>query len=289
MYNKAAAISMARPATILEPEMAEVVRITPETEGVITIWSRFADSAVQEAYTAAPGQFNMLYVPGCGEAAISICSLPQPHDGLLGHTVRIVGRVTGALARLSPGDTFGIRGPFGRGWPLAGAQGRDLILVGGGTGLPSLRPMIYQIMHNRHLYRNVTVLYGARLPGYLLYASEYDAWRDAGINVVLTVDRADDSWKGRIGVIPMAFYDLRPNPAQTIVMICGPELMIRYAVYEALARRVPADQIFVSLERNMRCGQAACGHCQLGPYFVCRDGPVFAYEAVQRFLQVEDY
>lgn len=289
MLNVAFAANAAQAALLLQPEMAELVRVVPEAEGVITLWSHFTDPALQEDYTFAPGQFNMLYIPGCGEAAISICSEPRSQDGLLGHTVRIVGNVTRGLAQLRPGDTFGIRGPFGHGWPLAAAEGKDIILVGGGTGLPSLRPVIRDVIHRRNRYGKVTVLYGARSPGGLLYSSEYAAWNEAGIHVELTVDRADNAWTGRVGVIPMAFYYLQLQPARTIVMTCGPELMIRFVIYEALARHVLPDQIFVSLERNMRCGHGSCGHCQLGPYFVCKDGPVFSYATVRRFLEIEEY
>lgn len=289
MLNPAFAPSTAQERTLLQPEMVEIVSVVRETENVLTIWSRFTDPLLQELYAFRPGQFNMLYVPGYGEAAISICSEPRSQDGLLGHTVRIVGNVTRALAALRVGETFGIRGPFGHGWPLAAAEGKDVVLVGGGTGLPSLRPVIYHIIRHRDQYANVTVLYGARSPDQLLYSSEYAAWRDAGIHTELTVDRADKTWKGRVGVIPMAFYYLRLQPERTFVMTCGPELMIRFVVYEGLARRVPPDQIFVSLERNMKCGQGSCGHCQLGPYFVCKDGPVFSYATVRRFLEIEEY
>ncbi len=280
----------AQPAPLLlEPDFAAIVRVTAETEGVITIWSRFIEPVVQEKYTFEPGQFNMLYVPGYGEAAISICSEPRQCDGLLGHTVRIVGNVTRGLARLSPGDVIGIRGPFGRGWPLSAPEGKDLVLVGGGTGLPSLRPVIHHVICHRSRYQNVTVLYGARTPSSLLYAAEHSGWSEAGIQVELTVDRGDAPWAGRVGVIPMAFYYLRVEPTRTFVMTCGPEIMMRFVIYEALARRIPPDQIFISLERNMRCGQGACGHCQLGPYFVCEDGPVFSYPTVSRFLEIEGY
>lgn len=207
----------------------------------------------------------------------------------MGHTVRIVGNVTRALAQLRTGETLGIRGPFGHGWPMAAAEGKDIVMVGGGTGLPSVRPVIHEVIRRRDRYGMVTVLYGARNPDGLLYSEEYDAWRAAGIAVELTVDRANDMWTGRIGVIPMAFYYLRLQPARTIVMTCGPEVMIRFVIYEALARRIQPDQVFVSLERNMKCGQGSCGHCQLGPYFVCKDGPVFSYETVRRFLEIEEY
>jgi NAD(P)H-flavin reductase len=243
---------------------------------------------LQDAYSFQPGQFNMLYVPGVGEAAISISSDPADRSQI-GHTVRLVGNVTRAIGGLQPGDLLGIRGPFGNCWPLQKIEGKDVFIACGGVGLPPLRPVLYHIARHRQQYGKVTVLYGARTPSELMYQHEYADWQKANIQIEITVDRADERWGGRVGVVPMWFYQLRIDPKTTAVLTCGPELMIRFVIFEALARRVPPNQVFVSLERNMKCGQGACGHCQIGPYFVCRDGPVFAFDELQAFFNVEEF
>jgi NAD(P)H-flavin reductase len=273
---------------LLMPSWAEVVKIQPEVEGIGTIWLKFQDPALQNAYRFQPGQFNMLYVPGYGEAAISICSDSEKRE-TIGHTVRFVGNVTRAINRLKIGDVVGVRGPFGTHWPVENLEGRDLVIACGGIGVPPLRPAIYHILHNRAKYGKVILLYGARTPADLLYTSELDEWRKSDIDVQITVDRADANWQGQVGVVSMLFYRIRLDQTRTAVLTCGPEIMIRFVVFEALARRVPTNQIFVSMERNMKCGQGSCGHCQIGPFFVCKDGPVFPYSAVEPYFSVEDF
>ena len=273
---------------LLEPQWAEITAITKEVDEVSTYWLRFTDPALQSAYTFEPGQFNMVYVPGYGEAAISISSDPNDKTRI-GHTVRFVGNVTRAISRLKTGDVIGLRGPFGASWPVKQLEGKDVFIACGGIGLPPLRPALYQIMQDRAKYGKVTLLYGARTPGDLMYTDEYDAWRKADIDVEVTVDRGDSNWTGRVGVVPMWFYHFRIDPHKTIVLTCGPEIMIRFVIFEALARRVPNESIYVSLERNMKCGQGSCGHCQLGPYFICKDGPVFRFDALQPYFNVEEF
>lgn len=272
----------------LEPEWAEVISVEQELADVSTLSLRFVNPGVQSSYRFRPGQFNMLYLPGYGEAAISISSDPDDH-AQIGHTVRFVGNVTRALSRLRPGDQVGIRGPFGSAWPIENLKGRDLFIACGGIGLPPLRPAIYQILRNRAAYGKVTLLYGARTPAELMYTQEYDHWRKAGIEVETTVDRAESNWTGRVGVVPMWFYQFRIDPRNSAVLTCGPEIMIRFVIFEALARRVAPENILVSLERNMKCGQGSCGHCQIGPYFICKDGPVFPFNRLQPFLNVEEF
>jgi NAD(P)H-flavin reductase len=284
---------MAQPAALkkdqlLMPYWAEVTRIQPEVEGIGTFWLRFKDPIIHKAYSFRPGQFNMVYVPGIGEAAISVSSDPKNRDSF-GHTIRFVGNVTRAVSRLKIGDVVGIRGPFGTCWPMEELEGLDIIIAAGGIGLPPLRSAIYQILQNRAKYGKVYLLYGARTPGDLLYTTEFDEWRKAGIDVQITVDRADDTWQGQVGVVPTLFYRFRIDPARSAVLTCGPEVMIRFVVFEALARRLPSNRIHVSLERNMKCGQGFCGHCQLGPFFICKDGPVFPYTALEPYFSVEDF
>ena len=277
-----------QPDFLLAPAWAEITRIQPEVEGIATFWLRFTDPLLRERYTFQPGQFNMLYVPGYGEAAISISSDPHDPSGL-GHTIRFVGTVTRAISRLKEGDLIGVRGPFGTAWPVAELEGMDVIVFTGGVGLPALRPVLYHIIRNREKYGRVYCIYGARTPRDLIFTAEFDAWRQADIQVQVTVDRADDDWRGQVGVVPMLFYRLRIDHKKSAVLTCGPEIMMRFVVFESLARRVPAQRIFVSLERNMKCGQGFCGHCQFGPTFICKDGPVFRFDALEPYFNVEEF
>jgi NAD(P)H-flavin reductase len=277
-----------RTESLLEPCWARISAITREAPGVSTFWLKFADPDARASFVFQPGQFNMVYVPGFGEAAISISSDPAD-PASIGHTIRFVGTVTRAIARLKVGDVISLRGPFGSSWPLREMEGHDIVIAAGGIGLPPLRPVIYHILRNRPRFGEVHLLYGARTPADLLYTSEYDKWEAGGVQVHTTVDRADESWQGQIGVVPMLFYRLRLDAPKTVVLACGPEIMIRFVVFEGLARRLPPENIFLSLERNMKCGQGSCGHCQLGPYFICKDGPVFRFNALQPFFNVEEF
>jgi NAD(P)H-flavin reductase len=274
---------------LLLPAWAEVVKITPEAEGVSTFALRLIDPEVQKRFHWQPGQFNMLYVPGYGEAAISMSSDVESSGGLVIHTIRHAGSVTRATSRLKIGDVVGLRGPFGSAWPLKEMQGMDVVIACGGIGLPPLRGALYSIIREREKYGKITLLYGARTPKDLLYPNEYDDWIKAGIEVQSTVDRGDESWSGRVGVVPMLFYHVRVDPHKSIVIACGPEIMMRFVIYESLARRIPADHIFLSLERNMKCGQGFCGHCQMGPYFICKDGPIFPFNLLGPYINVEEY
>jgi NAD(P)H-flavin reductase len=278
---------VAAPAGPWAPQPAVIRDVRPETPGVTTYCLEFTDRHAAAAYRFRPGQFNMLYLPGIGEAAISVSSDPA-ELGTLRHTVRAAGNVTRALARAKPGDRLGLRGPFGTGWPLAGGCGQDIILAAGGIGLAPLRPAIYHLIRHRADYGRVILLSGARTPQDLLYASEYDAWRAGGVEVETTVDIGDGDWQGNIGVMPVLFYRLRLDPRRTHVWTCGPEVMIRFVIFEALARRIAPAHIHLSMERNMSCAVGLCGRCQFGPVFVCKDGPVFTYERLQPYLHVED-
>jgi NAD(P)H-flavin reductase len=275
------------PDEFLAPRWAEVHEIVEEIPGTSTFWLRFQEKELQRGYRFLPGQFNMLYLPNYGEAAISISSNPH-QPGRLGHTIRFVGNVTRAVSRVRRGSPVGVRGPFGAHWPMSQARGKDVVLASGGIGLAPLRSVIYDIKQHRSEFERVVLLHGARTPADILFQGEFDKWRDADIEVLETVDRADEAWQGPVGVVPMLFYRLRLNPEKTVVFSCGPEIMMRFVVYEALARRIPKESIYLSLERNMKCGGGLCGHCQFGPYFVCRDGPVFSFQQLEPYFQVED-
>ncbi len=265
------------------PHPAIVQSITPETPGVVTFELEFQDRAQQLEYHVEPGQFNMIYMPSVGEVPISVSRIPGEGPGI-GHTIRFVGRVTHALAKLQSGAVVGMRGPYGHGWPIQTALGRNVLLVAGGLGLAPLRPAVKALLAHREQYGRLSLLYGARQPADLLYASEYFDWSRQGMEVFVTVDRADETWHGRVGVVPTLFKHIQLEPARTVVLTCGPEVLMRFAVDEALARGVPDCDIYYSLERNMQCAIGLCGHCQLGPAFLCKDGPVFSHRQLAPFF-----
>lgn len=267
---------------------ARVIDIKEEAYAISTYTLVFDDQPKRERYHFRPGQFNMLYLPAIGEAPISISSDPDASQHL-GHTIRFAGNVTRAISRLHVGDVVGLRGPYGSAWPMERLKGHDLCIITGGIGLAPLRPVLYHVIHHRADFGRVYLLYGARTPDDMLYTGEFEAWENHDIQLRLTVDRADERWRGTVGVVPMLFYHLRLDPKKTAVLACGPEIMIRFAIYEALARRIPKESIYVSMERNMKCGVGFCGHCQLGPAYVCREGPVFSYAAIEPFFGVEDF
>jgi NAD(P)H-flavin reductase len=269
------------------PQTVRIQDIKQEVPDTATYKLVFDDPHAAESYSFAPGQFNMLYLPGFGEAAISISSDPERRESLW-HTVRLAGNVTQALDRKQPGDQIALRGPFGSAWPIDQCRGRDVVIAGGGIGLAPLRPLLYHIINHRQDFRRVILLYGARAPQDLLYTDEFDSWRNADLEIEVTVDRGETDWQGHIGVVPALFYRLRLDAAQTRVLTCGPEIMMRFVVFEALARRIRPRDIYISMERNMQCAVGFCGHCQLGPAFVCKDGPVFSYDQIEPFLRLDD-
>lgn len=231
-----------------------------------------------------PGQFTMLYVFGVGEVPISISGDPARSDVLV-HTVRAVGTVTRAMAALKLGSTVGVRGPFGSAWPVEQARGKDVVIAAGGIGLPPLRPAIYHLLTHRREYGRVALLYGARTPRDLLYTRELEEWRGRfDLDVQITVDAAQEDWRGNVGVVTTLFPKVEFDPDKTVAMMVGPEIMMRFTALELLKRGVTEDALFISMERNMRCGLGYCGHCQYGPTFVCKDGPVFPYSRLAWLL-----
>jgi NAD(P)H-flavin reductase len=268
------------------PYTATVRDIRPEAYGISTFSLEYDDASVPLGF--APGQFNMICLPGFGEVAISICSDPNSPK-IMEHTIRYAGSVTRAIGRLRVGDSVGMRGPYGSPWPMQLAEGKDLMIVSGGIGLAPLRPVILQALHRRCSFGRVLVLYGGRTPQDLLYTDEFEKWQNGGIEMYVSVDRADETWKGQVGVIPMAFYRTRLDHRNTLVFSCGPEIMMRFVIYEAMARRIPKEAIYVSMERNMKCAIGFCGHCQLGPVFICKNGPIFRFSQVESFFGREEF
>ncbi|MFH1303282.1 MAG: FAD/NAD(P)-binding protein [Planctomycetota bacterium] len=269
------------------PQTAVIREITPEVNDVATYQLALTDPAVAKAYRFQPGQFNMLYVPGAGESAISMSGDPESPE-ILAHTIRIAGNATRSIAAMKVGDTLGLRGPFGTSWPLEMCTGRDVILVAGGIGLPPLRPLIYRLLAERQQYGQLHLLYGARSPEMRLYTEEFPLWAEGGLDVRETVDRSSPGWHGNVGVVPSLLERLEAfDPAKSILLICGPDLMMRFTARAAMQRGMTAEQIWVSTERNMQCAVGLCGHCQLGPEFICKDGPVFRYDQILPYLKVE--
>jgi NAD(P)H-flavin reductase len=266
------------------PKVARIRARRDEAPGVFTL----AVEMPGKEGTFRPGQFNMLYVFGVGEAAISVSGDPAEIEAFV-HTIRAVGAVTDALARLRAGDALGLRGPFGSCWPLAEARGQDVVMVAGGIGLPPLRPVIYHLLRHRGDFGRIMLLYGARTPADVLYVDEIERWRKRDdMQVLVTVDHGAPSWRGPVGVVTELFPRCVFEPRQTIGLMCGPEVMMRFTIREFLKRRVTEDRLFLSLERNMQCAVGFCGHCQFGPGFVCMDGPVFRYDRIKLFFNVRE-
>jgi NAD(P)H-flavin reductase len=233
----------------------------------------------------APGQFSMLWVFGVGELPISISGDPAK-DNRLVYTVRSVGQATHALVSRCVGDSVGVRGPLGTGWPADGARGKDVIIVAGGIGLAPLRPLIYQVLSNRKDYGRLVILYGARSPRELLYRKELASWaRNRETQVLVTVDYGGLGWRGHVGVVTTLFKYARLQPAHSVAMVCGPEIMMRFVTRELETHGLGRDDIYLSMERNMKCAVGFCGHCQYGPYFICKDGPVFRYQQIRPLLE----
>ncbi len=272
----------------MAPRPFRVRRITREIHDTVTLDIEPAAGAA--AFSFAAGQFNMLYLFGLGEVPISISSDPA-ESLVLAHTVRAVGPVTNALCRLRRGQVLGVRGPFGSGWPLVEAAGGDVVIVAGGIGLAPLRPVLYQLLAHRNQYGRIALLYGARTPADLLYERDLARWRGRfDVQIEATVDAAEAgaAWRGHVGVVTTLIPRAEFDPAETTALICGPEVMMRFTIADLQKRGLPADRIYLSMERNMKCAIGLCGHCQFGPTFVCKDGPVFPYDRIAPLLKVRE-
>ena len=280
------AIPHARGESPWVPVPFTVGQRTAETADTVTL--ELAPPVERRSDRFRPGQFNMLYVFGVGEAAISVSGDPA-HPETLVHTVRSAGKVTAALAQVATGTTVGVRGPYGTGWPLEVAEGKDVVLVAGGLGLPPLRPVLYEILRHRERFGRVEVIYGARTPKDLVYYDQIQEWRArTDLRFQTTVDAAGRDWYGDVGLVTARVPDVRVDPARTVAFLCGPEIMMKFTAQALETKGVTDDSIYVSLERNMKCAIGICGHCQFGPEFVCRDGPVFRYRDVRRFLSTRE-
>jgi NAD(P)H-flavin reductase len=267
------------------PQPWVVRRISKETPDTFTLELQPSSGGASSAARAfQPGQFSMLWVFGVGELPISISGDPAD-AGSLTYTVRSVGPATNALTSRQPGQALGVRGPFGTGWPVDAARGRDILVIAGGIGLAPLRPVIYHVLRHRGQYERLVVLYGARSPRDVLYRKEVSSWaRQKDTQVLSTVDYSGVSWRGRVGVVTSLFKFLRLQPSRTTAMVCGPEVMMRFVMRELQARGLAPADLYLSMERNMKCAVGFCGHCQWGPHFICKDGPVFSYSQIAPLL-----
>ncbi len=279
--SETAALLHARP---MVPQIAHVRRRRHDAPDA---WTLELDMANGERFLYAPGQFNMLTAFGVGEAAISVSG--DPAEGPLIHTIRAVGPVSKALSQLGVGDPIGVRGPFGVGWPMAQAEGKDVVVVAGGLGLAPLRPALYRLLRERARYGRVTLLFGARRPEDILFRQEVERWRGRlDIDVEVTVDHATDEWRGHVGVVTNLISRLDTDPSKTVAMVCGPEVMMRFVAMALIDKGLGEETIHLSMERNMKCAIGHCGHCQLGATFICRDGPVFTYARLKPLLAVKE-
>jgi NAD(P)H-flavin reductase len=267
------------------PALYRVETVEPELADVVTL-TLAPVSGTRPSFM--PGQFNMLYAFGVGEAAISLSGSPA-EAGRFVHTVRDVGAVSGAITKLEPGATIGVRGPFGAGWPVKEAEGSDVLIIAGGLGLAPVRPAIYEIFANRERYGRVSILFGSRNPSDMLYRRELEEWRQRlDVDIDVTVDHADPDWRGNVGVVPNLVKRAAFDPAETVAFICGPEIMMRFTVAALDEMGVTADRIHLSMERNMKCAIGLCGHCQFGPTFVCKDGPVMRFDRIADIFTVRE-
>jgi NAD(P)H-flavin reductase len=264
------------------PRPFRVRRVCQETHDTFTLELDAVEGT--KSYSFAAGQFNMLYVFGVGEVPISISGNPTSPKGLT-HTTREVGVVTKAMRGLKKGDVLGIRGPYGSNWPVEEAAGNDVVIVAGGIGLAPLRPALYHFLSQREKFGKIVLLYGTRSPNDILYQKEIKQWRSQfDLEVYVTVDRAIGNWRGNVGVVTTLIPKAPFDPLSSIALVCGPEVMMRFTVQELKRRGVPEDRIFLSMERNMKCGIGLCGHCQMGPTFVCKNGPVYRYDRIEDLL-----
>ncbi|HER45516.1 MAG TPA: hypothetical protein ENO12_01720 [Thermoplasmatales archaeon] len=264
---------------------AIVKKIVKESSNTNTYTLAFVDKEKQKNFTAVPGQFMMIGIFGVGEAALSISKIEE--DGSFSTTVRNVGNVTNAIFRLKEGETLGMRGPYGTGWPLQELKGKDILIVAGGIGLPPLRGVIDIVQKNRKNYGHLEVIYGARTPEDMVFKYEFGAWHQIkNCRFDLTVDSVSpgSQWECKIGLVTSCFPAMKTRNKNSIALICGPEIMMRYAAKCLETIGFKDNQIYVSLERRMKCGIGKCGHCQIGPKYVCKDGPVFSYDEIRPLI-----
>jgi sulfhydrogenase subunit gamma (sulfur reductase) len=267
------------------PYLATLKAAIPLTPDIKLLSVELEDSEIRASFDYKPGQFALLSAFGEGEAPFGIVSLPLKRDGLE-FAVRRIGTVTRALHELEPGDTLGVRGPFGNYFPLEDYEGKNIIIIGGGIGMAPLRPVINRILERRDNYEELLIINGARTPQDLVFQPEFPTWMKAPrTKLELTVDKGDEHWKGRVALVPDVVKELAPSPDNTIAIICGPPIMIRFTLAGLRNLGFKDNQIVTTLEAKMKCGLGKCARCNIGEKYVCQDGPVFTLEQISQFLE----
>ena len=269
------------------PMVPRMFRVATKRQDTADTWTLELEPSAGDPLQFEPGQFTMLSAGGHGEVPISISGDPDRSERLV-HTIRAVGLATSAVCRSEPGDLLGVRGPFGTAWPIDQAAGSDVVIAAGGIGLPPLRPALLAMIERRERYGRLVLLYGARSPDTLMFTDEYATWAEAGVEVHVTVDSAGPEWLGHVGVVTRLIARAGLDPAHTTAMSCGPEVMMRFVVAGLVDHGVAPERIHISMERNMQCGIGHCGHCQLGPTLVCRDGPVYRWSELAPWLAIRE-
>lgn len=271
------------------PHEAVIVERIQEAADIFTLRLQFTDPVQQARYSFTPGQFNMLYLHGVGEVPISIVSDPD-NTNLYDHTIRVVGRVTQSMTALKTGDYLGVRGAFGRGWPMLEAENRDVVLVTGGLGCAPVVSVIHYVLQRRERFGRLIILQGVKHSHDLIWRKQYDAWaQEPATQVLLTADQAGQGWPFSTGLVTSLVQQAEFDPNNAIAMLCGPEGMMRAAAQSLLTRGMDANDLWLSMERNMHCAVGHCGHCQFGASFICKDGPVFPLPAISHLLGVKGF
>lgn len=271
------------------PMEAKIVANQQDSHNIFTLDLVLTDPILHQAYQFQPGQFNMLYLYGVGEVAISIVSDPRESE-VLSHTIRAIGRITNALKNLKVGDRLGVRGPFGRGWPMTDAIGRDVIVMTGGLGCAPSVSVIEYILKQRQQYKRLNILQGVKHSDDFIFQHRYQQWRQSpDTDVFIAADEAGPTWPWQIGYVTNMINKTQFNPENAIAMMCGPEMMMANAINLLVSKGLPESQIYLSMERNMECGLGLCGHCQYGDKFICKDGPVFAYPEIKALFHQQGF
>ena len=269
------------PICLLEAEIVERIQ---ESATIFTLHLRFIDPEHHERFVFYPGQFNMLYLYGVGEVAISIVSDPEKKN-ILTHTIRAIGRVTRALQKLQPGDRIGVRGPYGRGWPLEQVKGKDVVVVTGGLGCAPSVSIINYILARREQYGNLSILQGVKHSDDFIFRKQYALWQKSpNTEIHIAADQAGPKWPWSVGYVTDMIDKIKLDPENTVAMMCGPEMMMNTAINVLNKKGIPENHIYLSMERNMECGIGQCGHCQYGGLFICKDGPIFAYSEIKELF-----
>ena len=268
---------------------AEIVERIQESHNIFTLRLSFTDPDLHKNYRFQPGQFNMLYLFGAGEIAISIVSDPE-HDHLFDHTIRAVGRVSNAMANLRAGDKIGVRGPYGRGWPIQQHKGKNIVLVTGGLGCAPSVSVIHYVLHRRDQFEQLTILQGVKKSSDLIWRNQYQKWSAMpGVQVLLAADVVNEKWPWDQGPVTQLFDKAHITAKNSVAMMCGPEKMMTVAAHELATRGFPDEDIYLSMERNMQCAVGHCGHCQHGSHYVCKNGPVFPYSEIKDIVSLPNY